>query len=61
MPTDIGEARKTASRESRRRRPLLHPIPLPTSTAVFCVDCFSSMEWDRSISKRCSTIVETAS
>ena len=38
MPTDIGEARKTASRESRRRCPLLHPIPLPMSTAVFCFD-----------------------
>ena len=49
MPTDIGEARKTASRESRRRRPLLHPIPLPTSTAVFCVDCFSSMDKKDSI------------
>ena len=38
MPTDIGEARNTASRESRRRCPLLHPIPLPMSTAVFCFD-----------------------
>ncbi len=39
----IEEARQTSSWKSRCRRLLLHPIPLPTSTAVFCVDCFSSM------------------
>ena len=40
----IEEARQTSSWKSRCRRLLLHPIPLPTSTAVFCVDCFSSMQ-----------------
>ena len=28
---------------TRQPLPSLRPIPLPTSTAVFCVDCFSSM------------------